>query len=270
MRRGGSMADAKDRVAASIARARADLDQALADLDHLPSVEAGAVAFAGHALGNYLTVTGGTADLLVAALAQYPDPQIRVWLDGISHVTNLMTHLTTELMRHTSETYRPQLTFEPVDVPVVIARVVQFYRRKAGDKRIRITADLHLDEPFAWADRVAVAVVIDNLLSNAIKYSPHGTEVRTFVAEESDSLVCSVQDEGPGISNDDQAKLFQRGVRLSSVPTADEPSTGYGLALAKELMDALGGNIWCESRLGHGARFSFRLLKYRRQQAGQP
>src|SRR2546426_4442256 len=69
MRRGGSMADAKDRVAASIARARADLDKALADLDHLPSVEAGAVAFAGHALGNYLTVTGGTADLLVAALA---------------------------------------------------------------------------------------------------------------------------------------------------------------------------------------------------------
>lgn len=263
------MAETKERVAASIARARADLDQALADLDHLPNLEAEAVAFAAHALSNYLTVTGGTADLLLAALAHYPDPQVRVWLDNISHATNLMTHLTTELMRHASETYRPQLTFEPVDVPALIARVSQFYRRKAGDKRIRITADLHVEEPFVWADRVAVAVVIDNLLSNAIKYSPRGKEVHTFVTEEPGFLVCSVQDEGPGISADDQAKLFQRGVRLRSVPTADESSTGYGLAVAKELVDALGGKIWCESQLGHGARFSFRMLKHRPQQAGQ-
>jgi len=106
---------------------------------------------------------------------------------------------------------------------------------------------------------------MDNLLSNAIKYSPHDRVVQVLVRAEPGFLVCSVQDEGPGISDEDQAKLFRRGVRLSSVPTGNEESTGYGLAVAKDLVDAMGGTIWCESRPGHGARFSFRLPKYREE-----
>ena len=260
-----SVAKTKERVAASIVRARADLEQALADLEHLPEVDARAVAFAAHALGNYLAVTGGTADLLLGSLADHPDRQVRLWLEGISHATNLMTHLATELLRHASKTYQPRLSFEPVDVSVLIERVCHFYRRKAAEKQISITPDLHVEEPDARADRVAVAVVMDNLLSNAIKYSPHDRVVRAFVRAEPGFLVCSVQDEGPGISEEDQAKLFRRGVRLSSVPTGNEESTGYGLAVAKGLVDAMGGTIWCESRLGHGARFSFRLPKDREE-----
>src|SRR5438876_10746598 len=99
-----SVAKTKERVAASIVRARADLEQALADLEHLPEVDARAVAFAAHALGNYLAVTGGTADLLLGSLADQPDRQVRLWLEGISHATNLMTHLATELLRHASKT----------------------------------------------------------------------------------------------------------------------------------------------------------------------
>ena len=93
------MSDTKDRVVVSIQRARADLERALADLDHLPEMASGPVGFVAHALANYLTVAGGTTDLLATALAEHPDPQIRVWLNGIGHATSLMTHLTTELMR---------------------------------------------------------------------------------------------------------------------------------------------------------------------------
>src|SRR5438093_958498 len=152
-----SVAKTKERVAASIVRARADLEQALADLEHLPEVDARAVAFAAHALGNYLAVTGGTADLLLGSLADHPDRQVRLWLEGISHATNLMTHLATELL------HQPRLSFEPVDVSVLIERVCHFYRRKAAEKQISITPDLHVEEPDARADRVAVAVVMDNL-----------------------------------------------------------------------------------------------------------
>src|SRR5437773_12038818 len=176
-----------------------------------------------------------------------------------------MTHVSTEPLRHASETYQPRLCFQPVDGSVLIERGCHFYRRKADEKQISITPDLHVEEPDARADRVAVAVVMDNLLSNAIKYSPHDRVVRVFVRAGPGFLVCSVQDEGPGISEEDQAKLFRRGVRLSSVPTGNEESTGYGLAVAKGLVDAMGGTIWCESRLGHGARFSFRLPKYREE-----
>src|SRR5438094_7912449 len=94
-----SVAETRERVAASIVRARADLEQALADLEHLPVVDARAVAFAAHALGNYLAVTGGTADLLLGSLADHPDRQARLWLEGLSHATNSMTHRATELLR---------------------------------------------------------------------------------------------------------------------------------------------------------------------------
>jgi len=80
------------------------------------------------------------------------------------------------------------------------------------------------------------------------------------------SVMCSVRDEGPGLSQEDQGKLFQPGVQLSSVATGGEASSGYGLAVAKELIDKLDGDLWCESMLGDGACFSFRLPAYQGQQ----
>src|SRR5438552_5648806 len=104
-----SVAETKERVAASIARARTDLEQALADLEHLPEADARAVAFAPHSLGNYLAVTGGTADLLLGSLAYHSDPQVRLWLEGLSHATIVITHLATKLLRHASQTFHPML-----------------------------------------------------------------------------------------------------------------------------------------------------------------
>ena len=66
-------------------------------------------------------------------------------------------------------------------------------------------------------------------------------------------------DEGPGLSPADQARLYQRGVRLSATPTAGEPSTGFGLAVARDLVMRNGGDLRCESREGAGACFSIHL-----------
>ncbi len=123
-------------------------------------------------------------------------------------------------------------------------------------------------ETFVWADAVATAVVLDNLMSNAVKYSPHGAEVRACVVSEPGHQVCSVRDQGPGLSPEQQAKLFQRGARLGSVPTGGEESTDYGLAVAKELIDRLGRELWCESEVGKGSCFSFRLPLYVEGQHG--
>jgi|MudIll2142460700_1097286.scaffolds.fasta_scaffold345187_2 two-component system OmpR family sensor kinase len=78
--------------------------------------------------------------------------------------------------------------------------------------------------------------------------------------------VCNVCDEGPGLNQEDQVKLFQLGVRLSSAPTGDEPSNGYGLAVAKELVDKLGGEPWHESAPGGRPCFSFRRPVYQEQE----
>jgi signal transduction histidine kinase len=143
-----------------------------------------------------------------------------------------------------------------------VQKVCSYYQRIADHKDIHLidNIDNSLGEvPPVWTDRVAVAAVLDNLLSNAIKYSPPGKRIWTQVRRDQDSVVCGVQDEGPGLSQEEQARLFQRGVRLSPVPTGGEPSTGYGLAVAKELSERLRGAIWCVSTPGQGACFLFRL-----------
>ena len=72
-------------------------------------------------------------------------------------------------------------------------------------------------------------------------------------------LVCSVCDEGPGLSKEDLARIFQRGARLTPKPTGGETSSGYGLAITRDLVRKLGGRIWCESVEGKGTAFTFSL-----------
>ena len=110
--------------------------------------------------------------------------------------------------------------------------------------------------------------MLENLLSNAVKYSPSGKRIWVQLSAELDGVVCSVRDEGPGLSDEDQAKLFHRGAQLTPKPTGGESSTGYGFAVAKELIESLGGTIWCESVLGQGSCFSFRLPRYQEQLHG--
>ena len=256
------MADSKEQVADAIVSARDSLEQALSALERLHMLDPSAVAFSAHALNNYLTITGGTIELLQESLIAHPDPQIHTWLEGLQHATNLMTHTVSRLMSSTM-TQDIQLRFEQTDgLPVLVQRVCLYYQRVADHKDIHILYNSIGEVPSVWTDRVAVAAVLDNLLSNAIKYSPPGKRIWIQVRRDRESVVCSVQDEGPGLSQEEQARLFQRGVRLSPVPTGGEPSTGYGLAVAKELIERLHGAIWCVSTPGQGACFLFRLPAY--------
>jgi signal transduction histidine kinase len=249
--------DQKDSVAASILRARKALDRALEDLEKIPAFHSETVAFAAHALNNYLTVIAGTVDLLMMSLADHPNPEMKTWLEGLRHVTELMTRTVVQLV--TAAPVPPaRLDFE-ADLAVLVSRTTAYYQRIAARKPITLTFESTGEVPLVRADRVALVAVLDNLLSNAIKYSHPGKRVWVEVHGEQNSAVCSVRDEGPGLSDADRTRLFQRGVRLTPTPTAGEPTSGYGLGVAKELADQMGAQLWCESRLGQGARFSLRL-----------
>ncbi len=254
--------ETKERVAAAITRAQAELEGALAELERLPAFDPGATAFAAHALSNYLSVTGGAVELISAHLADHADPQLRVWLEGLQHATYLMTRIVNQLI-NASAPAEAKLRFEPVDLPLLVQRACNYYQRVANRKTIRLIVSPATDVPPVWADRVAVAAVLDNLLSNAIKYSEPGKQVWVQVRGAEGGAVCGVRDEGPGLSPEDQARLFQKGVRLTPRPTLGEPSAGYGLAVAKDLITKLGGAIWCVSVLGQGSCFWFRLPAYR-------
>jgi hypothetical protein len=154
------------------------------------------------------------------------------------------------------------LKLESVNLSLLMQRACDYYRRAADRKQLAIVCRSVGDVPPALADRVAVAVVADNLLSNAVKFSNPGSEIQVQVMAGPGGVVCSVCDHGRGLTALEQAQLFTRGLKLGAAPTAGEPSTGFGLAIAKDFVDRMGGRLWCESEPGAGACFSFRLPYY--------
>jgi signal transduction histidine kinase len=252
------MIDVKQQVINSIVQARGDLESALADLEKLPAFDPSTVPFAAHALLNFLSVTEKTVELLRKSLPSNVASDVQPLLDGLRHATHLMTHTVSQLVNNVP-IGELKLRFEKIDLSHMVGRACVYYERMAFRKHIRLIFDDTVDVPLVWSDRVAVAAVLDNLLSNAVKYSPIGEAIRVKVGARNGHAICSVQDEGPGISADDQKRLFQRGVQLGTPPTGGEASSGYGLAVAKDLIEQLGGTIWVDSEKGQGACFSFRL-----------
>ncbi|HSN23911.1 MAG TPA: hypothetical protein VLS45_07040, partial [Methylomicrobium sp.] len=107
------MSEAKEHVASAIARAQEELEEALAKLETIPAFDAGSVAFAAHALNNYLTVSGVAIQLIIKRLADYPDPQVKKWLEGLQQASHLMERTVHQLM-FTSEPMETKFRFEGV------------------------------------------------------------------------------------------------------------------------------------------------------------
>jgi signal transduction histidine kinase len=147
---------------------------------------------------------------------------------------------------------------EPCDMGALVAQSVENNQPAATKKgmEIRLGASEGI---WAKADAAATAQIMDNLISNAIKYAAPKTTVHVHATPETDFILISVRDEGPGISEADQKKLFQKFSRLSARPTGGESSTGLGLAIVKRLAEAMSGSVQCHSALGAGATFALRL-----------
>jgi signal transduction histidine kinase len=98
-------------------------------------------------------------------------------------------------------------------------------------------------------------------VSNAIKYSPPGrrVSVRLKANQATAEIELEVQDEGPGLTVEDQSQLFQKFKKLSARPTGGETSTGLGLSIVKTIVELHHGRVGCESGPGRGARFWLKL-----------
>jgi signal transduction histidine kinase len=109
------------------------------------------------------------------------------------------------------------------------------------------------------ADPQALRQVTDNLISNAIKFSPAKTQREIGFKKGKEMMGLYVKDQGPGIPKKELPKLFMKFQKLSNQPTGGEKSTGLGLALVKKYMDAMEGQILCESEKGKGTTFTIFL-----------
>ena len=115
------------------------------------------------------------------------------------------------------------------------------------------------DFPVVQGDEQRLRQVIDNLLSNAIKYSPDGGEIKVGGQVDSDDVTVYVRDQGVGITERDQERIFDRFYRVDGTLSSRTQGTGLGLFLARSIVEAHGGTMRVESRPGKGSTFYFTL-----------
>jgi len=270
----GATESAKSGPGSAMADARAWLDKALARIDELSiadrerlryleqhslhNQEAAEDMF--HSANNALFVVSVELQLLTRHLeTECKHPEVKKWLAVMRAKIGELKSIDERLFVATAEgpLYR---IHSFVSFRSVVERTLECYDDVARRKRIRLAWTLP-DFPAVtvWSDAVAIGTVLDNLVSNAIKFSLPGTTISIAITRETKQLVCTVCDEGPGLSKADVARVFQRGVRLGPKPTAGESSSGYGLSISRDLVRKLGGRIWCESVKGKGTCFAFSL-----------
>ena len=150
------------------------------------------------------------------------------------------------------------VSVEQLSVAKLLDETAAVLGRMAQSKNIGIR--LALAEDFVvCGHHGGILHVLQNLLSNALKFSAPDSEVVLGAAKFGNRARLSVLDRGPGISKEDQGRLFQRYVRLSSKPTQGEVSSGLGLALAKQRARTMDGDLWYEDREGGGSIFILEL-----------
>jgi signal transduction histidine kinase len=151
-----------------------------------------------------------------------------------------------------------QLSLSLVDYSIkdVVHNVYGAVESLATSKNLALKVDLPKELPQAHGDERRLTQVLLNLVGNAIKFTDTGeVAIRTSVAN--GSFTVAVCDTGPGIAEQDQAKIFEEFQQADSSTTKQKGGTGLGLAIAKRIIEMHGGRLWVESKVGEGATFSF-------------
>ncbi len=154
------------------------------------------------------------------------------------------------------ESGQAEIHLQPVNVQELVLRVTDKVRAAFRDHRVNLTTEVDPAVPQVLADSTRLPLVFDNLLSNALKYTPQGGEVKV-TAKSGDGMVrFTVADSGVGIAPDYQRRVFEKFFR---VPGQEQASSGLGLTIAKEIVEAHGGSIGVESQEGRGTTFTVEL-----------
>lgn len=154
------------------------------------------------------------------------------------------------------EAGRVQLRRENCSIGEIIARVVENMDSALAERKVELRISRELRD--APADGELIELAVRQLLDNAVKYSPGCSPISISAELREGSVMVSVADHGPGIPDAERLRIFEKFYRARA-PHHQIPGAGLGLAIAREIVHAHNGEIWVESRPGHGSVFRFSL-----------
>jgi two-component system OmpR family sensor kinase len=217
------------------------------------------VADASHELRTPLTAIRGFAELY---RQRGGDPSAVAHLfERIEHHATRMGLLVDDLLLLARLDQHRPLEHRPVDLLAVATDVVADAAVTANQHPMRLQT-FGSEPPVVLGDEARLRQVLANLLSNAVVHTPAGTEVTVTVTSTAQTAVIEVADSGPGLSEEDAARVFERFYRTDPARTRAHGGTGLGLSIVAAIVAAHRGEVHVHSAPGAGARFEVKLPRH--------
>ncbi len=230
------------------------MSRALARAEHLRKQMTADLA---HDLRTPITVLMGYLEGLQEGWIE-PSPEV---LKTLYQETEYLQRMVTDLrLLSLQDAGKLTLNKEMVPPASLVDEVVRRFQPQAEEKGIRLEAQVQAGLPPWPLDPNAMRRVLDNLVKNALKYTPEGGRITVRAWQEGDRVCFAVEDTGRGIPAEHLPYIFERFYRVDQARSEAgegeaERSSGLGLAIVKALVEAHGGAVTVESRVGQGTRF---------------
>jgi signal transduction histidine kinase len=250
-------------LAQAVAQSKHESQQALAalqvaheELAHASQVQSNFVAIVSHEFRTALAGIEGFSELM--SEEPLPPEEVKEYATDILAQARRLGPMIADLLDlERMKSGRMPLSLVPVDLGALIREVGEPLRLSAPAHHFVLS--LGSTGPVCLGDRDKLAQVLGNLLSNAIKYSPEGGTIEVGSQMVREMAQVWVQDQGIGIPPEALEAVFVPYCRIEAASTRYIKGTGLGLSIARQLVQMQGGQIWVESRLGQGSRFTFTI-----------
>jgi two-component system phosphate regulon sensor histidine kinase PhoR len=231
----------------------------LTDARQLEEIKADFIATASHELRTPLAAVYGAAQTLLRHDFALDEVGRNRFVSLIADESERLGRIVNEiLLANQLDAGRIDIEVEPFEPSELVERVVEATRTYAPPS-VKLEVDAAPGLPRVSADLDKVRQVLVNLVENAIKYSPDGGRVRVGVTTREEFVRFYVRDEGLGVPQHEQERIFEKFYRADPQMTRGVGGTGLGLYICKELIGRMGGRIWVESNGDKGSTFLFEL-----------
>lgn len=245
-----------------VEQATNDLIIANKELKRLNQIKSDFVSTVSHELRTPLTSVQGYVSLIFDGDAGPISEEQKEFLGIVKEESERLTRLISDLLDISKiEAGKMNMVFNNFNILEFMKNYRREVQRMSSAKSIRTEIMVPDRMPNIKADADKIKQIFDNLVSNAIKFSGKNTTLKIAVKETPDKIQVDVADEGIGIAEKDLKTIFEKFQQVDSKMTRKAGGTGLGLPITKHLVEAHGGKIWVQSKLGEGSTFSFTLKK---------